>query len=94
MSSSFVVSGEKNMKSRTVKEMSVPLDSSLARFAARLGTDDVVITQERAHLPVRVGFESRSPAEPGPVASFSAINYDPHPLGVTHFKWPFRQGAS
>jgi uncharacterized protein len=29
-------------------------------------------------LPVRVGFESQSPAGPGAVAKFSAITYDPH----------------
>jgi regulation of enolase protein 1 (concanavalin A-like superfamily) len=28
-------------------------------------------------LPVRVGFESQSPAGPGAVARFSAITYDP-----------------
>lgn len=32
-------------------------------------------------LPVRVGFESQSPAGPGAVASFSAITYDPHRIG-------------
>jgi uncharacterized protein len=32
-------------------------------------------------LPVRVGFESQSPAGPGAVASFSAISYDPHRIG-------------
>ncbi len=29
-------------------------------------------------LPVRVGFESQSPAGPGAVAKFSAITYEPH----------------
>jgi hypothetical protein len=29
-------------------------------------------------LPVRVGFESQSPAGPGAVAKFSTITYDPH----------------
>jgi len=32
-------------------------------------------------LPVRVGFESQSPAGPGAVAEFSAITYDPHRIG-------------
>jgi regulation of enolase protein 1 (concanavalin A-like superfamily) len=32
-------------------------------------------------LPVRVGFESQSPAGPGAVAKFSAITYDPHRIG-------------
>jgi regulation of enolase protein 1 (concanavalin A-like superfamily) len=32
-------------------------------------------------LPVRVGFESQSPAGPGAAASFSAITYDPHRIG-------------
>jgi uncharacterized protein len=32
-------------------------------------------------LPVRIGFESQSPAGPGAVASFSAITYDPHRIG-------------
>ena len=32
-------------------------------------------------LPVRVGFESQSPAGPGAVAKFSTITYDPHRIG-------------
>ncbi len=32
-------------------------------------------------LPVRVGFESQSPAGSGAVAQFSAITYDPHRIG-------------
>lgn len=32
-------------------------------------------------LPVRVGFESQSPAGSGAVAKFSAITYDPHRIG-------------
>ena len=32
-------------------------------------------------LPVRVGFESQSPAGAGVVAKFSAISYDPHRIG-------------
>jgi len=32
-------------------------------------------------LPVRVGFESQSPAGAGVVAMFSAISYDPHRIG-------------
>ena len=32
-------------------------------------------------LPVRVGFESQSPAGAGIVAMFSAISYDPHRIG-------------
>jgi hypothetical protein len=35
----------------------------------------------RTELPLRVGFESQSPAGPGGVASFSAITYDPHCIG-------------
>jgi regulation of enolase protein 1 (concanavalin A-like superfamily) len=32
-------------------------------------------------LPLRVGFESQSPAGPGAVASFRTITYDPHRIG-------------
>ena len=32
-------------------------------------------------LPVRVGFESQSPAGSGAIAQFSAITYDPHRIG-------------
>ncbi len=32
-------------------------------------------------LPVRVGFESQSPAGSGAIAEFSAITYDPHRIG-------------
>jgi uncharacterized protein len=32
-------------------------------------------------LPVRVGFESQSPAGSGAVAKFSAVTYDPHRIG-------------
>jgi regulation of enolase protein 1 (concanavalin A-like superfamily) len=34
-----------------------------------------------AELPVRVGFESQSPAGPGAVAKFSSITYEPHRIG-------------